>query len=132
MIMSKTKHNISTAWNRYHLTIFITSLLLSVFLVLFVIFKSKPSTDMSLTGQVLLYASIYIAFVVFVAGLYYMLIYFPNYIFYKKMIQDGKEWEIQEMLNEHGFNKLINSSWFILKDRSSLVRKSKRQSDKSI
>ena len=115
---------LSEHWSHQHLTIFYRSQVLAIILFITFLVAANPP-EMTLGRKYLVYGGAYLAFFILGELMHYLFFYLPNYLFYKRMIKDGKEDEIIRMIDEYGMSKLIYSKWFIHKEGSSLGKRSK-------
>lgn len=114
---TKKSRTLQEHWSGVHLTIFYSSLFFATVIFLIFLFFSGPTPAMPLESKILIHAGTYFAFLILGGLVHYLFFYLPNYISYKRMMKDGREKEIQSMIDEHGLEKLISRDWFTLNKR---------------
>jgi len=114
--LKKTKDH----WASLHLPTFYSSLFFATIIFLVFLFFVNPPTSITLERKILLYVGAYLVFLALGELVHYAFFYLPNYVFYKRMVKDGRDDEIKDMIEAYGIKKLIRNNWFIYKENSGL------------
>jgi len=117
---NKNVRSLQDHWNSVHVTVIFSSLIYATVIFFIFLFFSGPTPAMPFERKVLMYVGIYFAFFMLAELMNYLFFYLPNYFFYKRMLKDGREIEIKNMIDEYGLEKLIGKDWFIYKERTGL------------